>query len=468
LTTVPESATPRPDLPVRVRVVEDLQRSRLTVFFRLLLAIPHFIWLFIWTFGVLFVAIVAWFVVLIRGQMPDGMHRFFAMYLRYATHVYAYVSLAANPFPGFVGDRSYEVDVEFDPPARQNRWKTAFRLILAIPALILVSVLEGGGVGGGSSSSSDSSTWQGGVEATGVLTACAFLMWFYALATGRAHEAIARLQFYVLHYGAQVGAYVLLLTDRYPTSDPERVGVPWPAPPHPIRLSHEPDDGTRSRLTVFFRLALAIPHLVWLVLWGIAVFFAAIVNWFATLIRGQSPDALHGFLAAYLRYQTHVIAFLTVVANPFPGFTGAAGSYPVDVAIAEPRAQDRVAVAFRLILAIPAFILNGAISGALFVAGFLGWFAALFTGRMPDGLRKLGLFALRYNAQTNAYGFLLLTSRYPYPGAPADSMPEGGDEPGFWPAIDPSWTTPSPPPSEFPSDDPRAGWVRSPFEPGQS
>ena len=466
MTTVPEQATPRPDLPVRVRVVEDLERNRLTVFFRLLLAIPHFIWLALWTFGVFFVAIVAWFVVLIRGRMSEGLHRFFTMYLRYATHVYAYVSLAANPFPGFLGEGSYEVDVEFDPPAPQNRWKTAFRLLLAIPALMLVAVLEGGF--GSGRYSSDSSSTSAGVQATGVLTACAFLMWFYALATGRAHEAIARLQFYVLHYGAQTGAYLLLVTDRYPTSDPERVGVPWPAPQHPVRLTHEPDDGTRTRLTVFFRLLLALPHLVWLALWGVLVFFVGVVNWLVTLIQGRSPDALHRFLAAFVRYETHVFAFLTVISNPFPSFAGVAGSYPVYVAIAPPQQQSRVTVGFRLILAVPAFILNSALSSALFVAGFLGWFASLFTGRMPDGLRRLGLYALRFNAQTSAYGWGLLTSRYPYPGPPADSLPDGGTEPGFWPAIDSSWTAPPEPPSDFQGDDPRAGWVRSRFEPGHN
>jgi hypothetical protein len=385
------------------------------------------------------------------------------MYLRYATHVNAYVSLAANPFPGFLGENDYEVDVEFDPPAPQNRWKTGFRLVLAIPALLLGSVLGGGASG---SFSSGSSTY--GLQFGGLVSVCAFLTWFYALATGRAHEGLARLQFYGLHYGAQVGAYVLLLTDRYPTSDPERVGVPWPAPQHPVRLTHEPDDGTRSRLTVFFRLALAFPHLIWLALWGVVVLVVGIVNWLVTLIRGRSPDALHRFLAAYVRYQTHVMAFLTVVSNPFPGFAGAAGSYPVDVVIAEPQEQARIGVAFRLILAIPAFILNSSIAGALYVAGFLGWFASLFTGRMPDGLRKLGLFALRYNAQTNAYGFMLLTSRYPYPGPPAESVPEGGDEPGFWPALDPSWGTPARSRSDFPPDDPRSAWVRSPFGPEQS
>jgi hypothetical protein len=442
-------------------VIEDLSRNRLTVFFRLLLAIPHLIWLFLWTLGVVFVAFVAWFIVLFRGQMPDGLHRFFTMYVRYLTHVYAYLHLAANPFPGFLGEDGYEVDVEFDPPERQNRWTVAFRIILAVPAIALSSVLGSGMGGGGSSSySNDTSTY--GLEALGVLSTCAFLIWFYALVKGRAPEGLSRLQWYCLHYGAQTAAYVLLVTGRYPTSDPERVGVPWPGPEHPIRLAHEPDDGTRSRLTVFFRLLLAIPHLVWLALWGVVVFFAAIVNWLVTLIRGQAPESLHGFFAAYVRYTTHVLAFLFLVSNPFPGFAGAAGSYPVDVQTPAPGRQDRVTVGFRIFLAIPAILVNSALSGALIVAAFLGWFASLATGRMPDGLRKLGLFALRYNAQTTAYGYLLLTDRYPYAGPPADAMPAGTSEPGMWPSLDePAGDQPASP--GFASDDPRGGWVQSPF-----
>ena len=460
MTTVPEPATPEHGLPVRMRVIEDLGRNRLTVFFRFLLAIPHLVWLAIWTLGVVLVAIVAWFIVLFRGQLPDGLHRFFTMYIRYATHLNAYLNLAANPFPGFLGENGYEVDLEFDPPTPQNRWKTGFRIILALPALVLSGVL-GGGASGGFTTGALSY----GLQTTGVLTACAFLIWFYALVTGRAPEGLARLQWYCLHYGAQAAAYILFVTDRYPTADPERIGVPWPAPPHPVRLTHEPDDGRRSRLTVFFRLLLAIPHFVWLTLWTIAALIAAIVNWLVTLVAGRSPELLHGFLAAYVRYQTHVLAYITLVARPFPGFAGDEDSYPVDVVIAGPERQNRWSAGFRLILAFPAFLLTSAISTAMYVGAVLGWFAALFTGRMPDGLRRLGLFALRYNAQTTAYGYALLTDRYPYAGPPADTLADGGGEPGFWPAL--GAQRPEPEPTGFAEDDPRAGWVRPPFAPEQ-
>ena len=70
---------------------------------------------------------------------------------------------------------------------------------------------------------------------------------------------------------------------------------------HPIQLASS-DDLRRSRLTVFFRFLLVLPHIVWLVIWGIAVLFVAIANWLATLLGPTSPESLHDFLARYLRY----------------------------------------------------------------------------------------------------------------------------------------------------------------------
>ncbi len=124
------------------------------------------------------------------------------------------------------------------------------------------------------------------------------------------------------------------------------------------------------------------------------------------------PSALHRFVAAYIRYATHVIAFLYVIGRRFPGFTGRAGSYGIDIVIPEPAHQSRWKTLFRLFLAIPALLLASALGGVAFVIAFLGWWYALVTGRMPEGLRNLGVSCLRYTAQTYAY-LLLLTERYP-------------------------------------------------------
>jgi hypothetical protein len=179
---------------------------------------------------------------------------------------------------------------------------------------------------------------------------------------------------------------------------------------HPIRLDVE-DDLRRSRLTVFFRLILAIPHLIVVTVWGIVSWLIAIVAWFATLFAGRTPDGLHNAQASFVRYHTRVNAYIYLLADPFPPF-GAGGGYPVDLEIAPPETQNRLTVFFRVILAIPALILASILQQLLGVLAFIGWFVALFTGKMPQGMEDLGAFCLRYYEQTTAY-VLLLTGRYP-------------------------------------------------------
>ncbi len=394
--------------PVRLVVTDDLHRSRLTVFFRLLLAIPHLFWLSLFTVGAFFVAIVNWFATLFMGRSPKGLHDFLAGYIRYATQLFAYLFLAANPFPAFyVGTdpSTYPIDVEIDPPARQNRWVTGFRLVLAIPAVLMSGTLSGGG--SISSSRGGSSGGVGGIAA--------IFSWFSSLVRGRSPRGLRDLIAWGIGYTAQVYAYLFLLTDRYPDSNPLVFlggGLDPPDAEGRARVVNT-DDLRRSRLSVFFRLLLAIPHLVWLMLWTVAALIAGIANWFVTLVMGRPAGPLARFLAAFIRYSAHVSAFLFVVANPFPGFVGAQGSYPVDVRVPPPGRQSRWITLFRIFLAVPALLLNSAISGILYLAGMLIWFASLVLGRAPSGLQSTGVYAIGYGAQVNAYVFLL-TDLYPH------------------------------------------------------
>lgn len=417
--------------PIRLVVADDLRRSRVTVFFRFLLAIPHLIWLLLWSSIALFpIAPIAWILTLVRGTLPRPLWDFFAALVRYTTHVYAYVFLAGNPFPGFVGKAgSYPIDVEIALPTRQNRWKTLFRLLLALPALYLAAFLL---VFAAPQYAYDEATGEeyAFFVVWGVSAAVGFLAWFACLALGRMPRGFRDLLAYTLRYGAQTWGYLLFLADRYPDADPSEPAAAGPTPVQPVRLRVE-DDLRRSRLTVFFRLLLTIPHFVWLALWGIAVFVALIVGWFAALITGRLPEALHRFVAAYVRYATHVYAFLALVANPFPGFAGAAGSYPVDVEIAPPEPQSRWKTLFRLLLAMPALLLASALVLPLELVALFGWFVGLFLGRMPEGLRDLGAYVLRYQAQTYAYSFLL-TDSYPYSG-PTEYVEPELEEPPAWP-----------------------------------
>ncbi len=180
--------------PVRLVVNDDLQRWRLTVALRWLLAYPHLIVLSLWQFAAVPVVLVNWVITLVRGRPSSGVHAWTSRLVRYQVHVYAYVYLVADPYPSFRGwYGTYPVDLAVAPPARQARWKTALRIILVLPGYVLATVLGY------------------------VLAVVALLGGLYALATGRYPKGFRDLSAYCLRYQAQTYAYLLLLTDRYPT-----------------------------------------------------------------------------------------------------------------------------------------------------------------------------------------------------------------------------------------------------------
>lgn len=418
------------------------------MFFRLLLAIPHLIWMGLFGVAVSFVVFINWWATLFAGQSPKGIHNFIAGYVRYVTQVEGYLFLAANPYPPFfVGDstKSYPLDLEIGPPARQNRAVTFFRLPLAIPAMLLAGTL------GGFGSYTGYYRFSGAVAGT-----AAFLIWFAALVRRRAPRGLRDLCAWGAGYTAQLFGYLFLLTDRYPTTDPlahlrpARAPLPAPElPAEPARLEKElfppmpargivSDDLRRSRLTVFFRLLLWAPHLVWWLLWSVLAFPAAILSWLCALVLGRAPRPFARFLSAYIRYTTHQSAFVQLVGGPFPGFVGKPGSYPIDLEIQPFEQQRRLTILFRLLLAVPALLVSGAAGGLAMIVAFLGWFAALVRGRMPLGLRNAGAWAVAYNGQLLAYAFAL-SDHYPYSSplalswnADATSAPTrgAGDPPG--------------------------------------
>lgn len=180
--------------PIRLVVNDDLQRWRLTVALRWLLALPHLFLLGAWTYLAIPVAVVNWAIALVRGRPAAGVHAWLTRFVRYQAHVNAYVYFVADPYPPFRGwYGTYPVDLAVAPVADQARWKTAVRIVLVLPAYVLATVLGY------------------------VLFVVAFLGALYALATGRYPRGFRDLSAYCIRYQAQTYAYLLLLTDRYPT-----------------------------------------------------------------------------------------------------------------------------------------------------------------------------------------------------------------------------------------------------------
>jgi hypothetical protein len=154
-----------------------------------------------------------------------------------------------------------------------------------------------------------------------------------------------------------------------------------------------------------------------------------------TLFSGKPYEPFHRFVSRYLRYSLHVGAFLALAANPFPGFAGEPGTYPLDLELPEPEHQNRWVTGFRVLLAIPALLVTYALAIGLVVAAVLMWFASLATGSAPWGLRNFAAYALRYWSQLNAYVYLV-TDRYPHASPLEGSVPE--PEPQLLLAVDPA------------------------------
>jgi hypothetical protein len=192
--TAPPIEPPKPH-PFRLVNNDDLKRSRLTVLVRLLLVVPHAIWLTLYALVAVFVTIFNWFATLITGSPPQWVHRWMTRFLRYWVYVTVYLNLLANPYPPFHGSPGYyPIDlVGPDEPERQHRLVTAFRPILAIPAYILSYVFSQ------------------------VMQVVAFLAWFVAIVIGRVPRGMENLGLYCLRYQLETWAYMTILTQRYPS-----------------------------------------------------------------------------------------------------------------------------------------------------------------------------------------------------------------------------------------------------------
>ncbi len=172
----------------------------------------------------------------------------------------------------------------------------------------------------------------------------------------------------------------------------------------------------RSRLTTFFRLLLVIPHLVVVALFAIGALFVAILGWFAIVFTGRYPRGLFEFQVQFLRYSAQVNCYVYLVSDPFPPFGGGSdpAGYPVWASADYPEQLSRLTTFFRLVLAVPAYIIYGALMIVARIMALLAWFVIVFTGRLPSGMAEVMELPQRYGVRFTAYAYLLITDRYPW------------------------------------------------------
>ena len=188
------------------------RRNRLTAFFRLILAIPLLIWLYFYAIVAYVVIVVAWFAIVITGHYPRGLYDFVAGFTRFVARFTSYTVLLCDPYPAFGGspDPAYPVRMSFEPLDEYSRLRTLFRIILAIPILVLRYVL-------------------GLLLEIGAVAA-----WIVILITGKLPRGLFDLMVLATSYTVRSDAYLGLLTETYPPFQDEQTrAAGTPGPPTP-------------------------------------------------------------------------------------------------------------------------------------------------------------------------------------------------------------------------------------------
>jgi hypothetical protein len=205
--------------------------------------------------------------------------------------------------PGSQMNKPYPVEFSVDYPDRDlDKLTTAFRILWAIPILIVAAALSG---------SAGFQTWAFAVGAGGLIFLPALLMIVF-------RQKYPRWWFdwnlELMRLSNRVGVYLALMDDRYPSTDERQsVTLEFPYPDVARDL---------NRWLPLVKWFLAIPHYSVLIFLWIAAIVVAVIAWFAILFTRRYPRDLFGFVEGVIRWQNRVVAYaFALVTDRYPPFS---------------------------------------------------------------------------------------------------------------------------------------------------
>jgi len=209
----------------------------------------------------------------------------------------------------------YAARLEVDYPEELNRLTTFFRIILAIPILMILAIISASAdstyvvISEAGETISKITTTSGGIA--GALFLATLLMILFRRRYPRWWFDFAR-EF--ARFAMRVGAYLMLLTDDYPSTEDEQAVH--------LEIDYPDVEQDLNQWMPLVKWFLAIPHYIVLFFLAIGAFFAVIFAWFAILFTGRYPQGLFNYVVGVSRWALRVEAYaILLVTDRYPPFT---------------------------------------------------------------------------------------------------------------------------------------------------
>ena len=194
--------------PLRLTGELDPKLSRGLWLVKWLLAIPHFVVLFLLWVAFFVTTVFAGFAILFTGRYPRGIFDFNVGVLRWSWRVgfYSYSALATDRYPPFTlaDDPNYPARLDVEYPEQLSRGLVLIKLwLLAIPHYLVVAIFMG-------------SAWASWMGTGGLISLLVLFAGISLLFVGRYPTSLYDFVLGMNRWVFRVAAYTSLMTDSYP------------------------------------------------------------------------------------------------------------------------------------------------------------------------------------------------------------------------------------------------------------
>lgn len=182
----------------------------------------------------------------------------------------------------------YPVSYEADFQSEQNRATTFFRIILAIPWLIVATVYYF------------------------VAAFTHLFAWVAVVILGRYPQGLYNLNAGFVRYFVRTSAWIYLQTDEWP---PFSISDD---PAYPIRVDVAPPAERQSRLKAFFRIILVLPMLVVSYAVNYVHLWIAVIAWLTIVFRGYLPEGINTAMTFCNSFYARLYGYIALLTDEYP------------------------------------------------------------------------------------------------------------------------------------------------------